>query len=128
MKYLITPDQPTQWKINAVDFIKNLQKYWHDITIKNITNSDDYYSFEWVIKIPKKETRLEGALHRDGQGISLDGYLEDCATFAIWFRSLVPESQELIFYDQGYNYYLKLQHNTRISDIMQPFLRQSISA
>jgi hypothetical protein len=128
MEYLITPDQPTQWKINTVDFIEHLEKSWHDIMIKNTTNPDDYYSIEWVIKIPKKGTRLDGALHRDCQGISLDGYLEDCAIFGVWFRSLVPETQELIFYDQGYNYCLKLQPNTTISDIMQPFLRQSISA
>jgi hypothetical protein len=127
MEYLITPYQPTQWKINTVDFIENLEKSWHDTTIKTLTNPDDYYSIEWVIKIPEKGTRLDGALHRDGQGISLDGYLEDCATFAIWFQSLVPENQELMFYDQGYNYCLKLQPNTAISDIIQPFLSQSIS-
>ena len=128
MEYLITPDQPNSWKINPVDCIENLEKYWHDTTIKTITNPDDYYSIEWVIKIPEKGTRLDGALHRDGQGISLDGYLEDCANFAIWFRSLVPENQELIFYDQGYNYCLKLQPKTTISDIIQLFINHSISA
>ncbi|CCI00886.1 conserved hypothetical protein [Microcystis aeruginosa PCC 9807] len=33
MEYLITPDQPTQWKINPVDFIENLEKSWHDTTL-----------------------------------------------------------------------------------------------
>jgi hypothetical protein len=30
MEYLITPDQPTSWKINPVDCIENLEKYRHD--------------------------------------------------------------------------------------------------
>ncbi len=125
MEYLITPDQPTQWKLNIVDFIENLEKAWHDITITSTTNPDDYYSLEWIIQMPEKETRLDGALHQDGQGVSLDGYLEDCATFAIWFRSLVPETQKLVFYDQGYNFCSTLQLKTTASELIEPFLSAS---
>ncbi|NEQ69983.1 MAG: hypothetical protein F6K21_31725, partial [Symploca sp. SIO2D2] len=48
-----------------------------------------------------------------------DGYLEDCARFVIWFRSLVPQTQKLVFYDQGYNYHVELETRTTESEIMQ---------
>jgi hypothetical protein len=90
--------------------------------IRKVTNPDDYYALEWVVKVSGIEQRLDGALHRDGQGISLDGYLEDCARFAIWFRYLVPQTQKLVFYDQGYNSHVELEAETTESEIMQPFL------
>jgi GT2 family glycosyltransferase len=37
MEYLITPDQPTQWKINTVDFIENLEKHINPDTIVSYT-------------------------------------------------------------------------------------------
>jgi hypothetical protein len=52
----------------------------------------------------------------------LDGYLEDCAKFAVWFRYLVPQTQKLLFYDQGYNSHIELTEETTESEIMQPFL------
>jgi hypothetical protein len=122
MEYLITPPEPTDWKINESDFTEHLLKQWSEIEIQNVTNPNDYYSLEWVIKVPGMGQRLDGALHRDGQGISLDGYLKDCARFALWFRSLVPQTQKLIFYDQGYNSHIELKAETTESEIMQPFL------
>lgn len=122
MEYLITPLEATDWKINESEFIDHLSKQWSDIEIKAVRNPDDYYSLEWVIKVPGMGQRLDCALHRDGQGISLDGYLEDCARFALWFRSLVPQTQQLVFYDQGYNSHIELTEKTTESEIIQPFL------
>jgi hypothetical protein len=122
MEYLVTPPEPTNWKINESDFIQYLKKQWSDIEIRKLENPDDYYALAWIVKVSGIEQRLDGALHRDGQGISLDGYLEDCARFAIWFRSLVPQTQKLVFYDQGYNCHVELEAETTESEIMQPFL------
>jgi hypothetical protein len=122
MEYLITPPEPTGWKINESELIEHLAKQWSDIEIQKVTNPDDYYSLEWVIKVPGMGQRLDGALHRDGQGISLDGYLEDCTKFAVWFRSIVPQTQKLLFYDQGYNSHIELTAETTESEIMQSFL------
>jgi hypothetical protein len=122
MEYLVTPPEPTNWKINEPDFIQHLKKQWSDIEIHKVANPDDYYALEWIVKVSGIEQRLDGALHRDGQGISLDAYLEDCARFAIWFRSLVPQTQKLVFYDQGYNCHVELEAETTESEIMQPFL------
>ncbi|NET86902.1 MAG: hypothetical protein F6K45_02115 [Kamptonema sp. SIO1D9] len=116
MEYLITPPASTSWKINSVEFTQSLQEKWSEVKIRTVTNPDDYYALEWVIL---EGERLDGALHRDGQGISLDGSLEFCASFAIWFRSLVPETQNLLFYDQGFNFYVDLHEETTKSEIIQ---------
>ncbi|NES19073.1 MAG: hypothetical protein F6K41_09110 [Symploca sp. SIO3E6] len=120
MEYLVTPPESTNWKINESEFIQHLEKQWSGIEIWKTTNPDDYHTLEWVLKVSGTEDRLDGALHRDGQGISLDGYLEDCARFVIWFRSLVPQSQKLVFYDQGYNCHIELETTTTESEIMHP--------
>lgn len=122
MEYLITPPEETDWQINPSDFVNNLLKQWPDIKIQQITNPDDYYSLEWFTKVPELEPILNGALHRDGQGVSLEGYLEDCAFFAIWFRSQVPQTQKLVFYDQGYNAHIELQEGTTESEIIKSFI------
>ena len=70
---------------------------------------------------PRCQQRLDGALHRDRQGISLDGSLEDCAKFALWFRDFVPSNQALFFYDQGYNYQIDLQKNITNVEIINTF-------
>ncbi len=119
MEYLITPPSTTNWKINQTDFIESLKQHWSKIEINLINNAEDFYSLEWIIKFPNKNQRLDGALHQDKQGISLDGDLKTCANFAIWFRSLVPENQALLFYDQGYNFDIQLQKNTQILDFMK---------
>lgn len=121
MEYLITPPEKTDWKINQSDFVNNLFREWPDIQIRQMTNPDDYYEFEWFTKVSGKALRLDGALHRDGRGVSLEGYLEDCAKFAIWFRSFVPKSQKLIFYDQGYNYYIELEEGITEAEILAAF-------
>jgi hypothetical protein len=118
MEYLITPPSVTNWKINQADFIESLKQQWSNIELNLISNSEDFYSLEWIINFPNNQ-RLDGALHQDKQGISLDGDLETCANFAIWFRSLIPENQSLIFYDQGYNFDIQLQKDTQISDFMK---------
>ena len=122
MEYLITPPELTNWKINQTEFIEYLTQTWSDIDIHHISNEEDYYVIEVVIKLSNTNQKLEIALHRDLQGISLDGLIENCAKFAIWFRSLVPLNQALIFYDQGYNYQIELSNNTTEEDILQTFV------
>ncbi|GAA6619688.1 hypothetical protein [Scytonema sp. NUACC26] len=121
MEYLITPPAETDWQINQSDFADCLMKKWSHIQLKQITNSDDYYCLEGSISVAG-DGLLEVALHRDRQGVSLDGYLEDCAFFAVWLRSLVPQNQELVFYDQGYNVHIELKQNTTESEIINSFI------
>ncbi|WP_013325754.1 hypothetical protein [Gloeothece verrucosa] len=122
MEYLITPPESTEWRINPDALIEDLEKSWSQIELKTVTNPDDYYCLEWIITSPETGQRIDGALHRDLQGISLDGYILDCAAFAVWFRSLVSPSPKLVFCDQGFNSHVFLQENMTGAEIVQPFL------
>ncbi|MUG96992.1 hypothetical protein F7734_33515 [Scytonema sp. UIC 10036] len=122
MEYLITPPEETDWQINQSDFANCLLKKWSNIQLKQITNPDDYYCLEGSISVAGDGQMLEVALHRDRQGVSLDGYLEDCAFFAVWLRSLVTQNQKLVFYDQGYNVHIELKQNTTKSEIINSFI------
>lgn len=126
MEYLITPPEETNWKISHSYFVNNLLRQWPNVHIQEVTKQDDYYQLEWFTKVPGQALRLDGALHRDGRGVSLDGYLEDCAKFAIWFRSLVPKRQKLVFYDQGYNYHIELTEEITESDILLAFVSSNL--
>lgn len=122
MEYLITPPSETDWQFNQSDFIDYLVKKWSNIQIKLCTNPSDYYCCEGLIKVVGSRQMLEIALHRDMQGVSLDDCLEDCAFFAVWLRSLVPEYQKLVFYDQGYNAHIELKQNTTESEVINSFV------
>lgn len=121
MEYLITPPEATDWKIDNDLFMEDLTKTWSDVSLHIIKNQDDYHYIEWTIMPPQTQQRLDGSLHRDQQGVSLDGSIEDCAKFAFWFRFFVPSYQKLIFYDQGYNSQIELQTNTDEKEIIQTF-------
>lgn len=122
MEYLITPPSETDWQFNQSDFIECLVNKWSNIQIKLCTNPSDNYCFEGLIKVAANSQTLEIALHRDMQGMSLDGCLEDCAFFAVWLRPLVPENQKLVFYDQGYNAHIELKDNTTESEVINSFV------
>ncbi len=126
MEYLITPPESTDWRIDVEVFKENLVKKWSNLSLNPIVNAEDYYCLEWVIMPPQCQQRLDGALHRDRQGISLDGSLEDCAEFAIWFRHLVPSAQSLILYDQGYNFQVNLGNTITTIAIIEAFSNLAI--
>lgn len=71
---------------------------------------------------------LTGSLDRTGQVIALDGWLEDCAVFAVWFRFLVPVEQQLAFYDEAYSADVELGTATTAEELIAPFEAHSLSA
>src|SRR5262249_41279673 len=47
-------------------------------------------------------TSVDGRLSRDGLFVALDADVHASARFARWLRSIVPSTQPLAFYDEGY--------------------------
>ena len=128
MEYLITPPEATDWRIDNDQFRENLINTWPGVSSHSVNNPEDYHYLEWTIMPPQTQQRLDIALHRDRQGISLDGSIEDCAKFALWFRSFVPSPQKLIFYDQAYNSKIELHNNTKEKEILQTFSKFTMIA
>lgn len=122
MEYLVTPSERTDWKVELAQFSKLLSEDWPDVEMRKVENPDRMYALEWTLNVDRPNARLDGALQRSGHGIGLDGPLEGCARFAIWFRAQVPPEQPLLFYDQGCNAYVPLNENTTVDDILKAFV------
>ena len=120
-KYFVSPaEKSTTWSIAHSDFERLLRQRWpHAKTIKG-SDLDRFRALEWTVEAPSGV--VEGALNGDGQAIALDGAIGDVARMALWFRSVVPSEQALIFYDEGYNADVELKEGTTVDDLVSPFL------
>lgn len=92
---------------------------WEDIEIKEIDEPGDVHVLEWVV--PLRHGQLFGALDQSGEVVHLDGFLSDCALFALWLRTLVPPNVELLFYDENYSADVALVALTSESDLVRAF-------
>ena len=64
---------------------------------------------------------LEGKFNQNSSDISVDGDFDDCAVFALWFRSLVPATQPLLFYDDCFSVDVPLTAETTVADLVAAF-------
>lgn len=119
MNYLISPPEETVWRMNESLFIEKLKERWLNIEIKRIHNAEDTYSVVWNLEM--EAGRFDGALARDDQTIGLDSDIRNCGVFAVWVRTLVPQEQPLIFYDQGYSAHIDLDASTSAEEIVRTF-------
>lgn len=62
---------------------------------------------------------LEGRFNSAMSGVVLHYDIHDAAPFALWFRKLVPDTQMLEFYDEGYNAHIELRPETTEAEIVR---------
>ncbi|MEM8640589.1 MAG: hypothetical protein AAGG51_17495 [Cyanobacteria bacterium P01_G01_bin.54] len=119
MKYFISPRQ---------DIGLEFQQDWLELSItehwKNPENQVRNLSSEllsaWEIKIENEI--IECALGSSKKFIVIDSpSLRACASFSVWFRSIVDHQIELIVYDDSYTVDVELQCTTSNEDIINAF-------
>jgi hypothetical protein len=103
-------------------FVADFFRCWPEAVVTPVDDPSRFHGIEWRIQTGKGE--VEGALSRDGRVLILEGDIEDVAQVAIWFRSLVPAPQPLLFYDEGYNVDVALGPETKAEDVVTAFLAQ----
>lgn len=118
MSYLASAPIKTSWKMQPSQFAASLIKDWPTAKIRD-ERSAFPFALDWKIEMPGG--LLLGDFSDDPLGISVDGDFDDCATFALWFRSLVPQQQPLLFYDQGFNVDVPLTSETTLEDLRAAF-------
>ena len=118
MKFFVTPPAETKWKMDPSVFLSILLARWPEARIERLITSE-HFSFKWEVQMSVGE--LEGRFFADGRGVVLDAELEDCATVALWFRSLVPSEQELWFYDESYSAHIDLRPDTTAATVAAAF-------
>ncbi|HEY6969380.1 MAG TPA: hypothetical protein VJA94_09250 [Candidatus Angelobacter sp.] len=118
MSYLASAPVKTGWKMQPSQFASSLIQDWPAAKIRDHTFAFPF-ALDWEIEMPGG--LLLGDFSDDPLGISVDGAFDDCAAFAVWFRSLVPPQQPLLFYDQGFNVDVPLTSKTTVEDLRAAF-------
>lgn len=118
MSYFVSPPDEVSWQFDLDAFRARLAE-WEGIDIREPESPGDIHSLEW--SLPIRVGEVYGSLDHAGQLIHLDGFLGDCALFALWLRTLVPEKVELLFYDEAYSADVALVSITRESDLVRAF-------
>lgn len=118
MSYFISPPDETSWEFDLELFQEQLSQ-WSDIAIEEVDDPEAYHSLQW--NLPARMGDLFGSLDASGQVIHLDGFLGDCALFALWLRNIVPPNIELLFYDEDYSADVALVTFTSESDLIRAF-------
>lgn len=115
--FLITnPDQENNF-IKPSELAKKVESYWIDASISSDFENDPCLS--WTIKILNR--RLDCSFYKNSH-LSMDGELNDCSKFAIWYRKQVPIESKLVMFDMGYNADIQLLYETSEQEIIQTFL------
>jgi hypothetical protein len=99
--YLVSPTEPTPWRMEPADFARALRERWPDAEVRESARSDGMYALDFTVMV--EGDRVDGAFARDGQVLGLLHDVVSCAAVATWFRDLVPPEQPLLFYDPALN-------------------------
>lgn len=119
MDYIASIGEKTNWKKDPKEIVADLSKNWPSADIRFIGDASKNFSYEWGVQISGQS--LDGMLHKDGTALTLDGEIQDCALFAIWFRTEVPKEIKMLFYNQSYTIKIPLEEKTTVSDIVEAF-------
>jgi len=125
VKFLISPLDENQFRVDPKSFVEQLRAKWMDAEVREIKDAVDPYLLEWILPIGY---RIDGALHRSLTTISLEGSLEDCAIFAVWYRTFVPSKYGLLFFDQGYHGHVNLHNETTEQQLIDAFMAENPSS
>ena len=117
MDYLVSPPVITDWNLDTSAFLSRLIQQWPSARVRR--TNDPNFTHVWKIEMPGGT--LEGELNPRRSGIAIDGDFEDCAAFALWFRSIVPATEPLLFYDSCFNVDMPLTPETTVADLIAAF-------
>ncbi|HEY6970756.1 MAG TPA: hypothetical protein VJA94_16215 [Candidatus Angelobacter sp.] len=112
MNYFVSAPTETNWKMTPEEFLGHLTARWPHATVRKLPSP---LSYEWEIQM--QGGPLGGDFYGRYPGVAFEGAFEDCAAFAVWFRSLVPAQQPLLFYDESLSVKMELKPETTVADI-----------
>lgn len=102
MKYLAAFDSEV-WKLERNVLVAALAWDWPDADVRVSDPVDlEVRDVEWQLVVDGRE--VEGYSNVNGQCIYLVGPLDFAAAFVVWYRKLVPESEEVVFCDDAYSF------------------------
>ncbi|MFE3584525.1 hypothetical protein [Streptomyces vinaceus] len=108
-------DSSTTCRIEPSALTPVLQDIWAD-TVIDPTIRSEARGFTWSFQTSCGSA--ETYLHTDGTCLYIDAALTDAAQIACILRDCVPESIEVIFCDQGYNFDLVITPDTTPAELI----------
>jgi hypothetical protein len=120
VKYFVSPPGPTDWKLDPNQFREAVVSRWPGAQIRDVGDAHRTAALDVRLDVDGKQ--VDGTLSRDGLAIALDADVQSSARVARWLRSIVPDSQPLVFYDEGYSADVALTADTTEDELTRPFL------
>jgi hypothetical protein len=115
--FLVSPSRETEWTISPDEFVERLRARWPEAQVE-MADPDSLAALAFTIGF-EGSYDLDGRLMSDGQVVGLDGGLEESAHVAAWVRDIVQPEQELVFWDQGYNFHVPLVSGITPQEIVE---------
>ena len=119
--FFVSPTTDVDWAFDADALRARIREQYPDADVRGPETAADAYQLHWTLQTPSG-VPLEGALDRDGDGVTLDGDVVDCARFATWLHSVAPPDARLSFYDEGYTSAIMLEPTTTVDELVTPFV------
>ena len=119
MNYILMLDheEPRQIEIDF-DLVKRvLEEQKLPFTFKSYEDEERVHTHE----IYCDNGLFEVFISKDKDSVTLDGDWEKTLDFVILFRKTIPESQKLLFFDQGYNNNMIITPEIELSEIKNIF-------
>ncbi|HEY6253226.1 MAG TPA: hypothetical protein VI685_24995 [Candidatus Angelobacter sp.] len=115
MNYYISPPEKTNWSMSPSEFVANLVKRWPNARVRTTNNPE--FSPAWEIQM--RNGILDGRFYPPLPGVVFSsGDEEHLVTFVLWFRSLVPPEQPLLFYQEGFGMHVEVKPDTTVKEIL----------
>ncbi|HYR62989.1 MAG TPA: hypothetical protein VET24_10230 [Actinomycetota bacterium] len=119
--YFVSPPAETDWHIDPEDFAARLRARWPDAEVRRVSNPMRTDTLDFVLHDVGGE-RVDGHLDEHSRAVVLEGSPRAAAEVAAWFRTQVPPSQPLIFFDEGYTASVDLTQGLDPSELVAPFV------
>jgi hypothetical protein len=100
-------------------FRRRLRLRWPQAQAEAVASPASVHALEFDIPMP--HSRVQGSLHRRGNGVVFVGDLRDCAEFALWCRSIISSEEVPTFCDESMSGTIDLNATTTLADILQAF-------
>lgn len=114
-EYFISRPDDNQWSLDIEAFARKLQSRWPSARLRS--RSDQA---QWDIR--EREYTIVGELYLSpGPVVCVEGELESCAEFALWYRQQIPADQLIWFYDDELSDHVVLGNETTIEQIVDAF-------
>jgi hypothetical protein len=104
-------------------FLELLRSTWPQAQVEHVRKPDELHALEFSLPMP--HSRVYGSLHRSGNAVVFIGDLRDCAAFALWCRSILPEGEAATFCDESMSATLELEVTTTLDTVLQAFSMQA---